>query len=485
MKSNRNKYLSSQDPSENEQIFTIDLTTKTTPFPHYWEKCVGSGHALLALREDWRQHLKKCHDELGFQYVRFHGLLNDDMSVYKKGKTGPVYSFFNVDSIFDFLQRIGMKPFVELSFMPRDMASGEQTIFHYRGNVTPPKDYNEWAELIRRLTRHLVDRYGVEEVRSWFFEVWNEPNLKGFWSGTQEEYFSLYKHTAAAIKEVDLQIKVGGPSTAANSWIPEMLEYCRENNVPLDFISTHHYPTDVRNFDRNTLHKMTIKAREEAGDLPLCYTEWNNSPSSRDHLHDEPYAAAFVVKTIVDNQGLVDIYSFWTFSDIFEEAGFPSKPFHGGFGLLNLHGVPKPTYRAFQLLHRTGSERVPVVSNSISTVEVLATKGKDKLLILIYNHDVPLAPIKEETIRIRVMGARSGAPATIERIDEDSANPKRRWVEMGSPEYLDEKMIDELLKSSEMPKKPLKYASHGGDISFNLTIPPHGVAAVTLDLIKH
>ncbi len=212
----------------------------------YWTKCVGSCHAATALREDWRRQLKRCREELGFEYVRFHGLLDDDMSVCLRGDRGALdYSFFNVDSIVDFLLEIGMKPFIELSFMPSALASGAKTVFHYRGNITPPKSYDEWGDLIGALAGHLVRRYGVGEVRRWFFEVWNEPNLDIFWSGTQQEYFRLYQSAARAIKKVDGSLAVGGPATAIDAWIPELREFCEKQGVPLDFISTHHYPTDA------------------------------------------------------------------------------------------------------------------------------------------------------------------------------------------------------------------------------------------------
>ena len=189
---------------------TVLTDQKRGEVKKYWTKCVGSCHAATALREDWRRQLKKCREELGFEYVRFHGLLNDDMSVCLRNEDGFLeYSFFNIDSIFDFLLDIGMKPFIELSFMPSALASGSQTVFHYLGNITPPKDYNEWGALIGALAEHLVRRYGTEEVRKWFFEVWNEPNLKDFfWSGTMEEYFQLYKSAALAIKKVDSKLAV-------------------------------------------------------------------------------------------------------------------------------------------------------------------------------------------------------------------------------------------------------------------------------------
>ncbi len=228
-----------------------------------------------------------------------------------------------------------MRPFVELSFMPRALASGGTTVFNYQANVTPPRDVRQWAELVRMLVRHWIDRYGAAEVREWFFEVWNEPNLKNFWTGAQDEYFELYRVTAEAIKSVDAGLRVGGPATAKNEWVSEFLDFCDTHDLPADFVSTHHYPTDAFGSEgddtetqlsrsrRSVLREQVQDARRRAGALPLYYTEWNASSNPRDPLHDEPYAAAFVTKTLMEANGLVDGYSFWTFSDIFEENYFP------------------------------------------------------------------------------------------------------------------------------------------------------------------
>ncbi|MGH8527754.1 MAG: GH39 family glycosyl hydrolase, partial [Gammaproteobacteria bacterium] len=339
---------------------------------HCWEHSVGSCHAPTALRADWQQQLRRCHAELGFRYVRFHGLLSDDVGTLITHNDELLYSFFNADQILDFLLSIGMRPFVELSFMPTALASGARTVFHYRGNVTPPKDYKQWSTLIHTLVRHWVDRYGIREVATWFFEVWNEPNLKAFWTRTQQDYFRLYRVAADAIKRVDPSLKVGGPATARDGWIEEFVAFCETGNVPVDFVTTHHYPTDalghehddtetqLANSQRGVLREWAQDTRRRAGRLPVYYTEWNSSSNPRDPRHDEPYAAAFVAKTALEASDLVQGYSFWTFSDIFEENYFPSVPFHGGFGLLNLHGIAKPTYRAFQLLHELGTERLLV-----------------------------------------------------------------------------------------------------------------------------
>ncbi len=235
--------------------FQFDLSEKTIPYHKHWEFCVGSCHAATALREDFRKQLEQTHRQLGFRYLRFHGLFNDDMGVLRKSIFSDEYvlSFTNIDSIYDFLLSIGMKPFVEIGFMPSCLKSGEETVFVYKGNITPPKDENVWIWFIKEFLNHLIERYGRAEVRTWFFEIWNEPNLGGkngipggsFWSGTMEDYFELYRITANTIKSVDADLRVGGPATSNNAHIPDMLDYCRKNNVPIDFISTHHYPTDV------------------------------------------------------------------------------------------------------------------------------------------------------------------------------------------------------------------------------------------------
>ncbi len=348
--------------------FSGGLTGPSTPLPHFWEHTVGSGHATLGLRADWQEQLRRAHDELGMAHVRFHGILCDDMGTLLCQNERFLYSFANADRIFDFLLSIGMKPFVELSFMPLALSSGDQIVFHYRANVTKPKDNAQWAVLIRKLVKHWVDRYGLDEVRQWFFEVWNEPNLTAFGSGLQSDYFELYRYTAAAIKGVDAGLRVGGPATAANAWVDDFIAFTRREGLPADFITTHHYPTDafgkpgddtetqLSQSTRSILREQTREVRRQAGDLPVYYTEWCTSSNPRDPLHDDPFAAAFIVKTVLEANGLVQAYSYWTFSDIFEENYFPSVPFHGGFGLMNIHGIAKPSWRAFELLHGLGTE---------------------------------------------------------------------------------------------------------------------------------
>src|SRR5947209_7883503 len=289
--------------------FRFLLSAPGEPLPHVWEHTVGSCHAPLALRADWQTQLRRCHQELGFRHVRFHGLLSDDVGTLVRYQDRLVYSFFNADAIIDFLLSIGMRPFVELSFMPTALASGDDTSFHYRANVTPPRDHRAWAGLVRRLAAHWVERYGVEEVRRWYFEVWNEPNLRSFWTGTREDYFKLYRHTAAALKEVDAGLRVGGPATAKNEWLTEFLDYCARERLPSDFVSTHHYPNDplwseaqdteseLAGSRRGILRQWAVEAHREARGVPLLYTEWNVSSNPRYPRQDDAYAAAFAIKS--------------------------------------------------------------------------------------------------------------------------------------------------------------------------------------------
>lgn len=466
--------------------YNINLKAPGRPYPHYWEFCVGSCHAATILREDVRQQIRKAHAECGFRYLRFHGLFDDDMSVYFVPMFGkPIISFYNIDCIFDFLLDTGMKPFVEIGFMPSALASGQQTIFHYKGNVTMPKDDDEWQRLVKLFAEHLIQRYGREEVSQWFFEVWNEPNLNGFFDGTQEDYFHLYELTARALKSVDPCLQVGGPATSVNSWIPEFRSFCEANSVPYDFITTHHYPSDdplstlgmngpgvkgtgfgdftgmseeeiqkamaaflnqENHNPREILRDMTAKAKEQAGGYPLYYTEWNGSKE-----FDTSYQAAFIAHTIAYNDGLVKGYSFWTVSDIFEEMGMKPGPFKNEFGIQTNHGVPKPSYRVFQALHEAGDLRIDVPKEH-DLVEALVLTDGNEATVFVYNHDLERRAVKPEQVELTLNGA---AQVWMAVIDEAHCNPLKAWQDMGSPDYLSREQEAALHKASELVYEPV------------------------------
>ncbi len=481
--------------------FRCRLSQTGEPLPHVWSHTVGSGHAAMALRADWQAQMRRCRDELGVRYVRFHGLLSDDVGTFVVQEGEAVDSFFNADQILDFLVGIGMRPFVELSFTPEALASGHVTVFHYRGNVTPPADLTAWAALVERLVGHWVARYGADEVREWFFEVWNEPNQPQFWTGTQADYFDLYRATAEAVKRVDPALRVGGPATSKNAWIDEFVAFCEAGNVPLDFVSTHHYPTDafgevsddtraqLAASRRGILREQALDAARRAAGRPVYYTEWNASSNPFFDLQDRPYAAAFVMKSWLDVAGVVDAYSFWTFSDLFEEVYFDSRPFAGQFGLLTIHGVAKPTYRAAELLHRAGTERL-LVDGAHPTVDACVTRHEDgRLVILLTNHALPDHAIATERVRLVLADASEPVSITVERIDDDHANARRLWETMGEPPYLSPAEVEALHAASALTPEPLAWtrAATGADIDtdagalvVDLDLPAHAVASLTL-----
>lgn len=442
---------------------------------------MGSGHAALGLRSDWRAQLVSARTLLGFERIRFHGILDDDMSVYSEdGNGNAVYSWFNVDEHYDFLLSIGMRPIVELSFMPEALASDpSKTIFHYKGGISPPKDYSKWAALMKAFMKHLIERYGLTEVSQWDFEVWNEPNC-GFWTGNQADYFQLLKVTFEAIKSVSPQLRVGGPATCQLQWIPETLSFAQSQGIKLDFVSSHIYPTDFSdpmNVSRSVmLDKLTI-ARQQAQGLPLYITEFNSGLYCC--YHDTPFASAFLISQLPQLSKEVDILSYWTFSDIFEEWPFKSAPFQSGFGLQTIYGIPKPAFRAYELLHRAGEQRNQLFFPSPlqPTVDVSAFSNSTHVMIFVSNWNTPGHTYHTETVKINLENLRVNTQlAVIERIDETHANPQATWIKQGSPTYPTPAQIQEQLDASRLQQVPI--APTKG--AFVFSVPTQGVAVLTV-----
>ncbi len=357
--------------SSKRQI-NVDVNQVKGPLNRAYRMSVGSDRAIIHLRPEHQRDLRFVRDTCGFEYMRFHGLLNEEMQLVKVDSDGKIaYDWTNVDKVYDFLQELGIRPIVELGFMPEPLARGKQTIFWWKGNVTPPKSYQEWDKFVEALARHLTERYGADEVRQWYFEVWNEPNLDGFWPAGQAEYFKLYEHTARAIKRVDESYRVGGPATAGYGWIKETLDYCAQNDVPIDFVATHAYGAMEGFLDEQGKGQTMLAPNADSvidgmpqvreaiqnskfPDLPIQVTEWGPSYSPRDPVHDSYFCAAWILHRLRQLPAGVEAMSYWTFSDQFEEPGPATSPFHGGFGLLNVQGLPKPAYFAYRFLNELG-----------------------------------------------------------------------------------------------------------------------------------
>ena len=363
----------STEPAAPVRTIAVDVNDVKGPLDTSFKECVGAGRANEGLRADWQDQLREVQRECGFKYIRMHGLLTDDMGVYKEDKHGnPIYNWQYVDRLYDFLLSIDIKPFVELSFMPDALASGNRTIFWWKGNVTPPKSYDKWADLIRHLVTHFQERYGQDEVKTWFFEVWNEPDLHdGFWTGTKEDYFKLYTVTARAIKSVSPDYRVGGPATAIGQWDESFINYCHSNNVPLDFVSSHTYGVKSGYLDATGQRGTVIDSNPNSvigrmvGErkmidhspmpkLPLYFTEWSSAYTPTDFMHDTYQQAAFILSKVKGAYQSVNAMSYWTFTDIFEENGPRMTPFHGGFGMINYEDLKKPAFYAFKFLNKLG-----------------------------------------------------------------------------------------------------------------------------------
>ncbi len=377
-----------------------DFNKPQGKFSRMYAECIGAGRANEGLRADWQQQLLFVKKEIGFKYIRFHGLLSDDMHVYTEDKNGSVsYNWQYIDILYDYLLSIGIRPFVELGFMPPDLASGTKTIFWWKGNVTPPKSYEKWEQLIVALVKHFEERYGRTEVEKWYFEVWNEPDLPAFFSGTMDDYFKLYSSSVAAIKSVSKTYRVGGPASARNNWIKPFLQFCADKKVAVDFISTHTYNTrsvldefglgkrrltaaahmpDAVNKTRRIIDSTIYKNTE------LHYTEFNSSPSSRDPIHDTYQNAAWLLNTLKKTERSANSMSYWTFTDIFEEAGPGVTSFHGGFGLLNLQGIKKPSFYSYKFLSALGDTEL-----YNPDPDSWVCKSKNGIQVLFWNMQLP------------------------------------------------------------------------------------------------
>ncbi|MDX2969981.1 xylan 1,4-beta-xylosidase [Kribbella solani] len=390
----------------------VDTVAEGTELPRAWEPMVGSerlsqllckdltgGHEIGVELED---ALRRMHDELGVRTVRAHAIFHDDTHVID----GDSYDFSVVDAIYDKLLAIGLRPVVELGFMPRELASDPaKTVFAYGAIISPPASYDRWHDLIRALVLHLVDRYGLEEVLTWDFEVWNEANLEVFWSGTKAEYLQLYDVSAAAVKSVDPRIAVGGPSSAAAGWVDDFLDHTKRYGTPVDFVSTHTYgspPLDVR----------ASLERHGYGDARVLWTEWGVTPTHFNPINDSVFSGVFLLRGMRSAAGRIDALSYWVASDHFEELGRPPRFLHGGFGLRTVGGIAKPRYHALTLLSRLGPVELPVTTSGDgggSLVEAWASRDRDRIAVLLWNLTLDQtkadgAPELTRTVQVQLPG---------------------------------------------------------------------------------
>lgn len=486
--------------SDQAEQIAIDVTAPSHPFPHFWEDMFGSGRAVLALRDSYRQNLRTVQAATGFEYVRFHAIFHDDMGVYDEDSQGrPLYNFSYVDQVYDGLLANHVRPFVELSFMPRKLASDPAALhaFWYKQNVSPPASYVKWDALIRTFTQHLVDRYGIDEVAQWYFEVWNEPNID-FWVGNPKEltYYELYDHTARAVKQVNSRLRIGGPATAQAAWVDQFLKHCADNKVPVDFVSTHVYgndsaenalghPADIapNQMVCPAVRKVHDQIRSSAfPEIPFIMSEFNASYANSREVTDSLFMGPWLADTIRKCDGLINQMSYWTFSDDFEEQGVIKEPFYGGYGLLAEGGIPKPAFNAFVLLHKLGTTRLENQSGS-----VLATRRTDgSLAVAVWNYgdagssgEAPARKTKEVTLHFN--GLPSNERIELSRLDDTHGDVLPTYDKIGRPVSPTSKQLAVLKNAARLPQPDVLHLSHG---SVTLTLPPYALFVIEVPPLR-
>jgi xylan 1,4-beta-xylosidase len=492
---------------------TLDARAQTTPFPHFWEQTFGSGRAILSLRESYRNDLRAVKQATNFQSLRFHGIFMDEVGLYdpdrrvqnpglaaQAANDASVYNFSYIDQIYDGLLQNHVRPFVELSFTPKKMASDPNAlhVFWYHPNVSPPRDYKLWDDMIRAFAQHLVTRYGINEVATWKFEVWNEPNLD-FWGGSpkQPTYFELFDHTARTLKSVSPRLQVGGPATAQAAWVAPFLAHLKAANVPADFVSTHVYANDTADNVLGTNEQiprdtMVFRAVQKVHNeiehsafpqLPLIFSEYNASYANEPNVTDSTYMGPWLANTIRLCDGLTESMAYWAFSDVFEEQGVVRSPFYGGFGLMAADSIPKPTLNIFALLHALGDRRLALPSDS-----ALATQlPGGGLALALWNYapptgtgptyTPPAGPAgPDKTFDLELKNVPSNASVEIWRVDQNHGNVLKAFDAMGRPPAdLTPAQIATLRAAGEMAP-PERMNLSGGKLQ--LAVPAHGLALV-------
>ena len=459
--------------SATSYTITVDASQQTAGNPRFWAASVGTGTASLTLRPDLQTHYKLANRELGMQRVRGHGVLSDDMGIYK----GPgSYDWTNLDTYLNAIVSAGMRPFMELDYMPTALAlNGSKIDF--------PRDIDTYKQFIQAVVQHCVDKYGADDVGQWYWEVWNEPDYAGSWNGTNAtaslaakmaDYYALYDATVDAATAVLPNILIGGPVSTWPGPIGAFLQHCKSANKRVTFVSSHVYPgvdgsspanaTALLN-DNNARLAQIMSGGYTTATVRSFNTEWNSAysgqggnPGDANLSMDNHWNAGFIlkgVKSLSDkNQGdapPLDVFSYWVLSDIFDESGGPSGsyilgqggnlPFGRVFGLMTFQGVRKAAFNAFKMLNYLGPRRLMSGGGTGGDgVDAMATTSAsgDELQIVVYNFFATLNTTGSDDVTVTVNNlpaALAGKEVFVThfRVDETHSNPYSVWVSQGSP----------------------------------------------------
>lgn len=492
-----------------DRVIRVDLAAPSKPRDRMADLSIGSDYPGTLFRQDSLAQLALVQKELHFRYIRFHAIFHDVLGTYTEVDGKPVYDWTKIDLLYDELLKLGIKPFVELGFTPDAMKTSDQTIFWWKGNTSHPQPA-KWDALVEAFIRHQIEKRGIDEVRSWYFEVWNEPNLDGFWEKADKAaYFDLYARTARILKTIDPKLRVGGPATAGAAWVPEFLAFAAENKLPVDFVATHTYGVkggflDANGKDDNKLDpspdsiigdvarvRREIDASPYPG-IPLYFTEWSTSYSPRDSVHDSYLSASFILEKLHRSEGLAQGMSYWTFSDLFEEPGPPTAPFEGGFGLLNPQGIRKPAWFAFKYLNSLGDQEY-----ATGDAQSIAAVKDGKVQLLAWNYVSPDQTVSNRSYYTKVLPAADSSPLAISfaglapgdykveirRTGFRSNDPYTAFIEMGSPQVLRDDQVSLLGEmTADRPNRSTLTVKRNG--KGQLTIQMRAYDVVLVELTK-
>ncbi|HOU92900.1 MAG TPA: carbohydrate-binding protein, partial [Polyangiaceae bacterium] len=497
----------------NGATLTVDASNSPRGNPKFWAEMVGIGTASLSLRADLQTHFKIANRELGMKRVRGHGILNDDMDIYQ----GPGnYNWENFDTVLAGYVAAGMRPGMELSFMPRALARS--------GNDRdPPADLNTYSDFIEAVVQRAVDLYGAEDVARWYWEVWNEPNYSGFWTGTMDDYFQMYDAAVAGATAALPNILIGGPVTTqgSTSQMRDFLNHVAANGTRVSFLASHAYPGGSGPSANATFGREDNNGRvgvlEAAGythtELLSMNTEWNSSYTGQGGNKDvdncvsmDSHAnAPFILKSVKLLADQVEgdtpplsVFSYWVISDIFDESSGPSGsyilgqggnlPFGQVFGMMTFQGVRKAAFNAFKMLDYLGTRQLSVTGGTGDRdgVDGMATISAtdDEVAVIVYNYYSTINTTGTESVTLNVNNlpfAGEQIYVTKFGIDPEHSNPYGVWVGQGRPTNPTEEQWRALRAEQHLELlEPVATETAASSYSTTFDLPHQGAALIIL-----
>lgn len=413
------------------------------------------------VRSDVREHLAMARDEIGLRHVRACAMFSNELRVrtpslpdWKSpaGQRAVVMNWQTVDYCLDGLLDLGLKPVITTCFTPEWMTSNPASCWPDKNRTTPPADLQAWQELVAGCLKHLIQRYGVDEVTSWYFECWNEPNLTGFFNGTQEDFFRLWSSTWHALKAVLPEIRFGGPSTARGEWIPEFLKWTASDETRPDFLISHVYNNDS---ESEPLSPFDGPASDRVKDSPhfasgvirgvrkfldsvdwkgeVHWNEWGRSWFPYDPRRETALEAAFIAKTMSETSSTADAFAFWCLSDVYDQIGYTASEFDSHYGMLSLHGLRKPAWWAHVLLNRLEGRSVSVNGGDALT-GALASRTHDSGSILLHSYPAEVSA-PTEPVQVAIELPPHATKVRLTRLGLEENNIAALWKSMGSPTH--------------------------------------------------